>query len=38
MGWPSTSIQIKDDWEYIALRSYDKTLYITEIDIAWEED
>ena len=36
MGWPSTSIQIKDDWEYIALRSYDKTLYITEIDIAWE--
>ncbi len=38
MGWPSTSIQINDDWEYIALRSYDKTLYITEIDIAWEED
>ncbi len=38
MGWPSTSIQIKDDWEYIALRSYDKTLYITEIDIAWEEN
>ena len=37
MGWPSTSIQINDDWEYIALRSYDKTLYITEIDIAWEE-
>ena len=36
MGWPSTSIQINDDWEYIALRSYDKTLYITEIDIAWE--
>ena len=38
MGWPSTSIQINDDWEYIALRSYDKTLYITEIDIAWKED
>lgn len=37
MGWPSTSIQINDDWEFIALRSYDKTLYITEIDIAWEE-
>lgn len=37
MGWPSTSIQIDDDWEYIALRSDDKTLYITEIDIAWEE-
>lgn len=36
MGWPSTSIQINDDWEYIALRSHDKTLYITEIDISWE--
>ncbi len=37
MGWPSTDFYIEDDWEYVGLRSYDKTLYITEIDIAWEE-
>ena len=37
MGWPSTEFTIEDDWEYIGLRSYDRVLYITEIDIAWEE-
>ncbi len=37
MGWPATDFYIEDDWEYVGLRSYDKTLYITEIDIAWEE-
>ena len=36
MGWPSTEFDVEGDWEYIGLRSYDKTLYITEIDIAWE--
>jgi len=38
MGWPMTTFLINGDWEYVALRSDDKTLYITEIDIAWEED
>ncbi len=38
MGWPSTDFYIDGDWEYVGLRSYDKTLYITEIDVAWEED
>ncbi len=38
MGWPMTTFLIKGDWEYVALRSDDKTLYITEIDTAWEED
>ena len=37
MGWPSTEFTIEDDWEYIGLRSYDKTLYITELNIGWEE-
>lgn len=38
MGWPQTTFLIDGDWEYVGLRSYDKTLYITEIDVAWEED
>ena len=37
MGWPSTDFYIEGDWEYIGLRSYDKTLYITELNIGWEE-
>ena len=37
MGWPSTKFTIEDDWEYIGLRSSDRVLYMTEIDIAWEE-
>lgn len=37
MGWPQTALLIDGDWEYVGLRSYDKTLYITEIDVGWEE-
>lgn len=37
MGWPSTDRYIEGDWEYIGLRSQDKVLYITELNIGWEE-
>ena len=38
MGWPQTTFLIDGDWEYVGLRSHEKTLYITEIDVAWEEN
>ena len=37
MGWPSTDFYIEGDWEYIGVCSSDKTLYITELNIGWEE-